>query len=495
MDVVLGLDLGTTNIKALAVGVDGQPIASAFASTPDINGEYDAEELWRVCARLTREIVANLGSSHHIAGVAVASMGESGVLLDEHAQPLAPIIPWHDQRTASTIETIRAQISEPALYRITGLPLRHIYSANKLMWYRANAPDIFARAQTWLCLADWITFRLTGQCATSYSMACRTMLFDVAQRAWSDDLIRLLNFSPHLFSPVLPSGQIVGTVTNIASNETGLHAGTPVATGGHDHICAALAAGVIEPGSVLDSSGTVEALLTPLASPILDNAQTSGMSCGCHTVREAYYMLGGVMSGGVVNWLARTFADEDAPATIARMMQDAATSPLGANNLWFEPYLDGASSRPRDPNAFGAWVGLRLYHSRADLVRAAMEGVTFGIRYLAQGMEQASGHPLRQMRAVGGGTRNAWWQQLKADILGVPIETLAVSDVTAQGAALLAGIAIGMFTDANDAAQHAYRPAQCYAPNPEYHTRYNTLYQRVFEKLYPALKNIPLHAE
>ena len=489
MDVVLGLDLGTTNIKALALGADGQPIAHASAPTPDRNGEYDADALWRVCARLTRETVTNLGSARRIAGVAVASMGESGVLLDARAQPLAPIIAWHDQRTAESLAAIRAQIAESALYRITGLPLRHIYSANKLLWSRAHAPEIFARAQTWLGLADWITFRLTGERATSESLACRTLLFDVARRVWSDDLIRLLNLPAHLLPPVLPSGQIVGAITDAAATETGLRAGTPVASGGHDHICAALAAGVIEPGSALDSSGTVEALLTPLAAPLLDDALTGGMACGCHTVRAAHYLLGGVMSGGVVNWLARMFGGDDAPATVARLMQDAAAAPLGANDLWFEPYLDGASSRPRDPNAFGAWLGLRLHHSRADLIRAAMEGITFGIRYLLDGMQSAAKLPARELRAVGGGTRNVWWQQLKADILGVPIETLAVADVTAQGAALLAGIATGMFANAHDAAHRAYRPAMRYEPHPENRARYAARYP-TFCALYPAFKQM-----
>jgi xylulokinase len=215
------------------------------------------------------------------------------------------------------------------------------------------------------------------------------------------------------------------------------------------------------------------------------------MSSGCHTVREGYYLLGGVMSGGVVNWLARMFADDESPAMVTHLMQLAFTSPLGANSLWFEPYLDGASSRPRDPNAFGAWVGLRLQHSRADLVRAAMEGVTFSIRYLAEGIVQASGQVIRQMRAVGGGTRNEWWQQLKSDVLGVPLETLAVSDVAAQGAALLAGMAVGIFPNANDAARRAYRSAIRYEPNPENHARYNELFPK-FCALYPALKQMNL---
>ncbi|MEW5719333.1 MAG: FGGY family carbohydrate kinase, partial [Chloroflexota bacterium] len=191
MDVALGLDLGTTNIKALAIGSDGQPRAVASAPTPEVNGEYDAEALWQVSARLIREVGEKIGLEHRVAGLAVASMGEAGVLLDADGQPLAPIIPWHDKRTLESLDWWRARITEPDLYRITGLALRHIYSASKLLWYRDRAPEIIARAHTWLCLADWITFRLTGARSMSYSMACRTMLFDVRRRAWSNELLRL----------------------------------------------------------------------------------------------------------------------------------------------------------------------------------------------------------------------------------------------------------------------------------------------------------------
>ncbi len=269
----------------------------------------------------------------------------------------------------------------------------------------------------------------------------------------------------------------------------------PITIGGHDHVCAALAAGVTEPGTMLDSSGTVEAIFVPLATPNLNLASTGGMACGCHTARERYYLIGGVMGGAVVDWLARLLTGDDAPTTVSQLMLDAASAPIGANGLWFEPYLDGAGSYLRDADAWGAWLGLRLHHSRADMIRAAMEGLTFGIRDLLEKMQNAAKYPAQGLRAVGGGTRNTWWQQLKADVLGVPIETLAVSDVTAQGAALLAGIAVKMFADENDAMARAYRPATRYQVNGENHVRYDALYHRVFEKLYPALKPISLKGD
>ncbi|MBI5305751.1 MAG: carbohydrate kinase [Chloroflexi bacterium] len=502
MDVVLGLDLGTTNCKALAMGEDGQPVASVSAPTPvhtvtlpntlQPGEEFDAEELWQTCAQLIRALIAKPGVDFRVVGIAVASFGEAGVLLDDARQPLAPIIAWRDPRTMLWLDWWRTRISETEMYRITGLSFRHIYSVNKLLWYREHAPQMFMRAHTWLCIADWITFRLTAQLATSYALACRTMLFDVSRRAWSDELLRLANLPADLLPPPLPSGQIVGAITADAARETGLLAGTPVVIGGHDHVCAALAAGVTEPGTILDSSGTVEAILVPLDQPILDLAATGGMPCGCHTARERYYLIGGVMSGAVVDWLARVLTGDDAPTTVSQLMLDAARAPIGAEGLWFEPYLDGAGSYLRDPAAWGAWLGLRLHHSRADMIRAAMEGLTFGIRHLLEKMQRAGKFPARALRAVGGGTRNTWWQQLKADVIGAPIETLVVSDVTAQGAALLAGIGIGMYADEATAIARAYRPMTRYAVNAENHARYEALYRDVFEKLYPALKPISL---
>ncbi|MCI0477837.1 MAG: hypothetical protein L0Y55_16470, partial [Anaerolineales bacterium] len=217
-------------------------------------------------------------------------------------------------------------------------------------------------------------------------------------------------------------------------------------------------------------------------------------SCGCHVARDRYYLIGGITSGGVVAWLSRLFAGDDSPETIARLMEEAATSPVGANGLWFEPYLDGAASCPRDPDARGAWLGVCLQHTRADFARAAMEGLTFGIRHLVAGMIDAARVPLQELRAVGGATRNVWWQQLKADVIGAPIQTLAVTDVTAQGAALLAGIGIGMFADEADASARAVRPAARYAVNVENHARYDAAYP-TFCALYPVLKTLQLETE
>jgi xylulokinase len=226
--------------------------------------------------------------------------------VDQKGRALAPILTWHDPRTLPWLDWWRSRIPEADLYRITGLPIDYIYSVNKLLWHRERSAEVFSRAQTWLCVADWVTYRLTGRRSTSLSMASRTMLLDITRRDWSDELLRLAELPAGLLPDVFPSGTVIGAVTPEAARSTGLAVGIPVSAGGHDHICAALAAGVIAPGMVLDSAGTAEAVLLSLDSPVLDEASaSSGLCCGCHTVRDRYYLIGGVMSGGVVNWVSR----------------------------------------------------------------------------------------------------------------------------------------------------------------------------------------------
>jgi len=499
MDVILGLDLGTTNSKVLALDTNGKLVASASLPTPfhhhstDLrNPEYDGEALWQLSARLIRDVVDQIRSNQHVVGLAVTSMGEAGVLIDKDGKPLFPILTWHDRRTQPLKAWWKTRISAEELYQITGLPLDHIYSVNKMMWLRQQSPTIFQRCTTWLSLADWITFCLTGERTTSLSQASRTMLFDVRHRGWADSLLKMAEIPESMMPPAFPSGKVLGYVSDTAAQLTGLHKGTPVAAGGHDHICAALAAGVTTPGPVLDSAGTSEAILFPLEQPILGlEAAAAGVCCGCHTAGEKYYLVGGVMSGAVTGWLGKLFAGENSAETLTGLMEEAASAPPLAHGVSFVPHLGGSGPPERDPDAWGAWLGMRLSHNRADMMRAAMEGIGFAVRNLQEGLQKVTGAPITVLRSVGGGSRNPWWQSLKADILGLPVEVPVVSDVTAQGAALLAGIAAGFYPDAEEAAKCAYQPAHRFEPDPERHDLYDKAYRGIYLHLYPRLKTLP----
>ena len=502
MDVFLGLDLGTTNCKVLAVDLDGQPVAGLSRPTPAraphplseaeaAAPEYDAHALWQACSSLIRQLNEKLPPGSRIAGLAVASMGESGVLIDDTGDPLAPVLTWYDHRTVPWIEWWRQRIPEDDLYRITGLPLDHIYSACKIQWLRENYPAAFSRAKAWLSLADWITFRLTGALSTSYSQASRSMLFDLRSHTWSKEILEIMGLQPSILPPPMPSGEIVGSVTHTAAQETGLLPGTPVATGGHDHICAALAAGAVTSERILDSAGTAEAIMVTLDAPVYrDEISATGLCCGCHTARDRYYLLGGVMAGGVLAWVNRILTGEDTPAAIGNLMAEAKSSPQGANGAWFLPYLDGSGPPDRDPRAWGAWLGLRLQHSRGDLARAAVEGISYSIRYLLENILSTARLSAVEIRCVGGGTHNHLLQQVKADVLGMPIDTPRVTDMTAQGAALIAALALGGFADETEVSRLAYRSSVRYEVQQEEAARYQAGYQEQFLKLYPLFKQL-----
>lgn len=505
MGVLLGLDLGTTNCKALALNEQGQPIAVASIPTPvqstlgvgephgNSRSEFDAVDLWDTSVRLVRDVLARLAPGQPLLGLAVASMAESVVLVDDQNRPLAPVIPWHDTRTMPWVGWWRQRISGSELYRVTGLNLGHIYSAPKLQWYQDQWPDLMNRVACFLSIGDWIGLCLTGRRAMSHSQACRTMLFDVHTRDWSRELVRLARLPKDVLPPLVVSGQIVGAVTEEAALATGLPAGLPVVMGGHDHGCAALGAGVITPGSVLDSSGTVEALLLTTDTALTeDRDPISSPTCGCHTVKDRYYLLGGMMSGSVMDWMVRLFGGDNLAPTRDEMMAEAAAAPLGAHGVWFQPYLSGSGPPHRNPQAWGAWLGLRLGHSRGDLLRAGVEGLTFGIKSMLDGLQAHSGLRISEVRAVGGGTRNPWWQQVKADIFGIPVQTVLLSDVAAQGAALLAGIGVGVFRDAEHAAAVAYRPGVRYTVDRDRHDLYQAAYEQTFKTIYPALLGISL---
>ena len=490
MDVFLGLDLGTTNCKAVAVDQQGQIVANASAPTPVLSSsglgipEYDAEMLWAVIARLARQITEKLAPKHKVSGLAVASMAESGVLVDNAGSPLTLIPTWYDHRTQYWTDWWRERLSETEIYDITGLPLDYLYSVNKILWLRENAPQAYSRARAYLCIADWITYCLTGQFTTSYSMASRTMLFDIRQKNWSEIMLKISDLTPDLMPAPLPSGMLAGKVSRLAERITGLRAGTPVFIGGHDHICAAIAAGAIEPGVVLDSAGTAEALMLSLETPLSGELMAaSGLCCGCHTVRDRYYLLGGLLCGGVLAWVSRILVGDDSPQSIDHLMELASASPPGANGVQFLPYLDGSGPPERDPTAWGAWLSLGLRHTRSDLIRSAVEGISFGIRHLLEIALNYTNISVGELRCVGGGTRNAFWQQVKADVLGLPVDTPNIVDVTAQGAALLAAVGAQVFHDEAEASRVAYRSGVRYEVHLERNEFYDAVYRREYQKI------------
>lgn len=482
--LLLGIDVGTSNVKVIAFDQDGRARARASRPTPTKHegrgrAVHDAEELWGVVSELLREVVAGLAAPVDVAGVAVASMGEEGFPLDGQGQVLCPGILWHDERTRELTSEWEARVGRTRLYQLTGLPAHHMFTALKLQWLVRHQPEVMRRAAHWLWVGDYMAYRLSGAMATTPSLASRTMLYDLRGGRWCRELVETAGIDPGLMPPIADSGTVVGAVTTEAARQTGLPAGTPVVAGGHDHICGCLACGAIEPGDVVDSGGTAEALTKIVGRTDLDAllTQGGGPACGAHVVSGRYYALGTRHTGAVIAWWERLLAGRDEDRSI---LGEAERSPRGANGLLFVPYMFGKDIPDADPAATGALVGLHADHSRGDVMRAVIEGVCYDTVALHRLLVQVGGGEQSHVTAIGGLVRNRLWLRLKAEVIGVTVRVPEQEEAVAQGAALLAGLGTGVYEGAPSMMMRTLRYEETIEPDAEAIEAYRRLYEKAY---------------
>lgn len=470
---LVGIDVGTSAVKALAFNYDtGEVAAVATLPLPTYHPrrgwtEYDPAVVWQTVATCLGRLWDGVPAAS-VAGVAVASMGEAGVLLHDSGQPTYPIIAWHDPRTQPQMGWLEKRISPFEVFRITGQQWRPIFSIFKLLWLRENQPEAFGRARQWLCIADYVLWRLAGVRATDRTVASRTMLMDQASGTWSAPLLDVAQLDASLLPDVVPSGSIVGEVTPTAAEETGLPHGTPVCTGGHDHLCGALAAGVRRPGQILDSSGTAQSVLT--LTPEWQPNRTlfdRGLTHYFFVLDGLYIIQGGLtMAGGTLRWLGDLLAGPGQEIDYPALMEAAADAPRGANGVAFLPYLGGKPAPQGDPAARGAIVGLTASTTRGDLARAALEGLAYYLREMVETFDDLLPARAAEITAIGGTNRPGLLPQIKADVTGRAVRVPSVPEAVALGAALLAGLGVGLFTTPDKALAGSSGSATTYTPEP-----------------------------
>lgn len=494
MDALLGVDVGTSNIKVVAYSREGRLLTQTSRPTPTVRqglrrASHDPEILWLETAGAIREVAGHLDQAR-VAGLAIASIGEAGVPLDAQGNPLYPIIAWYDERTVPQAFWWSQTMGEVETYRRTGLPLGHTFTLLKLLWLRETEPALYHRIARWLCVSDYMAYRLTGEQSMGYSLASRTMAIDLRSRRWSPEMLSHAGISADYLPALQPEGSLVGQVTTDAARQTGLRQGTPIYVGGHDHVCGALAMGVCQPGIVLDSTGTTEAELTTLEG-VEGHLQRADLAfcLGCHVARDRYYAIGSILgAGSTVGWLASLLwpaQGQDREQALQALAREAADSPPGAKGLYLLPYMAGAGSPDRNPTARGVLAGLSLEHTRADLARATIEGLAFELRLLWEALEDFSSQPLSRVVSVGGGTRNALWNQIKADVTGRALEIPEQAEAVTLGAAMLAGLGAGVYRDEQDALQTVQSPVRAVFPDPRLVARYAELYVLIRERLRP----------
>jgi xylulokinase len=355
----------------------------------------------------------------------------------------------------------------------------------KLMWLRDTHPDLFARARCWLSVGDYLIRRLADVDATDYTLASRTMLLDQRTRGWSDTLLGIAGISAGLLPPVYPSGTVVGGVSKTAAAQTGLPAGTPVATGGHDHLCGGLAAGVIAPGQALVSFGTAAALLAPSAQfHGGDTVFAQGLSSYCYVADDCYTVQGGLSAAGAaLAWLAQLLRGGAMAEDYAALEHAAAASPPGARGLVCLAHLRGSGTPERDQDSRAAFVGLRETHGHGDIWRALIESLACWAWRNIAAIEAATAQPIERLTLIGGVARGALLPQVLADITGRVVELPDIAEASALGAALLAGRAIGLQLAASTTARYIEPDARRVA-------WYERFCGEVYAPLYHALRPI-----
>lgn len=481
---LLGIDVGTTHCKAGLFAEDGRLLHGASRATPLLRAEqgyayYAPDVLWQVVANLVGE-VTDAADRPRVAAIGIASMAETGLLVDRKSgSPRSPLLPWFDTTAAPQADALERQAPPLERFRTFGIYPSFKCSLAKILWLRDHAPAIVDGA-IWLSAADYVAYRLSGALASDYSLAGRTYAFDLGARQWDAAWLRQLGLPDNIFPAILPSGAPVGQVT-ADWGAIGLDAGTPVAIGGHDHVCAAFAAGVTRSGQALDSMGTAEGLIGALSNRALGGQEFhSGLTFGVLPAGEPLYWLGGLSaSGGSVEWLRGILGDPPLSYAELEALQLGLDEQPG--EIIYLPYLAGSGAPRPNGAARGAFIGLKAEHGRADLLKAVLEGTAYQMEAVRRVAEGIAGQPIESIAAAGGGTRNRRWLQIKADVYGAPIDALALDEAALLGAALLAGMGARVYATIDEALAVAdSQQSTRIEPNWERHQGYARLFETAF---------------
>ncbi len=487
---LLGIDTSTTSSKALLVDESGAVVAVAASphslQTPKpLWSEQDPREWWEAVSASIRSVLEQAG----VPGEAVTAIGLTGqmhglVLLDEKGHVLRPAILWNDQRTQAQCDQIHARVGKERFIQISGNVALTGFTAPKILWVQQNEPEIFARARHVLLPKDYVRFKLTGEYAMDKAGAAGTVLFDLKARDWSPELLEKLGIDPAWMPPTCEGPEFTGRVTAEAAAATGLKAGTPVAAGGGDQAAQAVGVGAVETGVVALTVGTSGVVFATTPSALIE--PEGRLHAFCHAVPGMWHFMGVMLSAaGSLQWyhdtLAPTLSFED-------LLEEAAAVPAGSEGLQFLPYLSGERTPHPDPLARGAFIGLTLRHSRGHMTRAVLEGVSFGLKDSFTLIQNAGLGAIKQVRASGGGTKSALWRQIMASVLGAELVTVNTTEGAAYGAALLAGVGAGVWSDVPGACRSAVKITGSTLPDPAQAQAYHDSYA-LYRELYPALRS------
>lgn len=500
MSIYLGIDIGTSGTKTLAIRENGEILASAMfeypLSTPQPGwSEQNPEDWWNASADSVRAVLSK-GKINptDVKGIGLSGQMHGSVFLNRQHQVIRPALLWNDQRTAAECEEIEQRAGgRAALIQMVANPALTGFTAPKILWLRNHEPANYEQLAQVLLPKDYVRFRLTGEYATEVSDASGTLLLDVRNRRWSKELLSKLEIDPALLPKVYESEEVSGKVHAEAAARLGLPAGVPVVGGGGDQAAGAIGNGIVSTGIISATMGTSGVVFAYSDEVQID--PQGRIHTFCHAVRGKWHVMGCVLSaGGSLQWYRNQLGQ--AEVTTARAMgvdpyellsAEADQSPATSEGLFFLPYLTGERSPHADPDARGAWIGLTLRHGRPHLVRSVMEGATYAMRDCLDVIEQMQ-IPVNEIRLSGGGGRSGFWRQLQADIYGQEVVTINAEEGPAYGGALLAAAGTGAYKDVVEACRATIRVVTRTVTNQDNKSRYNAAYP-IYQQLYRSLKS------
>lgn len=496
MTLLLGLDIGTSSAKAVLYDTETAGLAAVAGQeypvlTPAPGAaEQIPDEWWQAVVRVVREVTANACPLSPIAGIGLSGQMHSTVLLDKGHRPVYPAIIWADQRSGAASAELAARVGAERFAATAGTLPAAGFMASTLYWLRSQEPALLDRTYHIVLPKDYVRLRLTGDIATDHSDAASTALFDISRKIWANELIAAVGVSADLFPSMHASTAVAGSLLNSAASELGLAPGIPVVTGCADQPAQAIACGLLAPGTGSVTTGSGGQVFVPLQPPANSSVPTDArLHVFNHAEPDMYYVLGAILSAGLaLRWLRRIANLEGRADAYTHLSAAAAAVPPGADGLFFLPYLLGERTPYMDPLVRGSFIGLSYQHNLGHLARAVMEGVAFALRQALEISQSLTGS-LQGLIGSGGGLESQVWRQIQTDVFGLPLRKTLVVEQAAVGAALLAGVGVGVFRSLKEACEHAVQLDLSTEPIPANHRLYNERYQQ-FCQLYPLLQPV-----
>jgi xylulokinase len=503
---LLSIDLGTSGTKVAIFGKDGNIVSMSkldyrFKHVNIGWSELDPEEVWQKTASQVRWCVSQSNlNPRQIVALGLSVLGETSMPVDGEGNPVYPAIESIDKRDnayESYVAFLQKRFGAEEIFKRTSYPLSYLTPVTKLLWLRDHRPSVFSRMRKLVTFQDFMIWRLTGSPAIDYSMASRTMLFDVTKKSWIDEYLELIGITRDFFSPAVESSQPVDTIREEAARQFGLYPSTLVIPGASDQSCAALGAGVLREGLAYNGTGSAEAIGIVTKTPI---TSTEMLRCGhgsqCYILPDLYLALGfHITAGNLIRWYhdqmfcrhkQETLTEEQNAYDV--ITKEADSSPPGARGLLLLPHWSGAGTGripALNPNSRGAILGLTLSHTVADLSRAIFEGINYETRLIIESLESL-GVRIEELVVTGVGAKSPFWLQLKADICGRRVVVPWVTESSLFGAAILAGVGAGIYPSLEEAVDRLSRRRAVFEPDPAVESIYQSRFT-IYRQLYDAL--------